>query len=914
MSNWLNDFLNSLTAKRIITANYVNHLRLKNEGRDTYANIEDALQDFAGRTGLNEMQKRALRRQVFVKLAVNLPQMNFEDDKMLFENGNAPAAIFPGVKPGSEKAKILEKTRKKPFNKLTDIGHDSQQTNRDVEDNAQQKSPGSPDTNSVENSPSQTADYKAGIVIEAADEWESLEEKAPKQHPSFKFVNQPARKPQGKRPGQKAVSKERRIFEEIRELQVQLRHLMKPEGTISKPVWRDDLSVEERHTKHRIEGQITLLVAELEDLQEKRKEKEGKESVKHKIENDNTRFVAIINKILGAKNTEERKVNLKKLSPEGLQDLFNKAITTISKDVYRRPSQGTDPEHGDYVKCMVCDKHGKTWISDSNPGMLPFSHIETHANELLSDVDLLSSESSKYREELIDAYLRKFPGASLQSREQELAVFTGRMAEKVTEGLAAPHVATQSETKLNYTDDVLLDMILYQFRRFGVDPDDRTLDDLAKEALEEIKARLEEEFPNSLVSEDPEGKTQMHEIGYVADKQIPFEALHRAFREEVGRISEEYRGTFSDFKPLTKRPKRRWTGTERQEARKEWFKQLRVQDIEQELATELGHWPTPAELAKKLRELDMIQVGISVTGGRGCWNCGNTEIVLVDNKRIAINSASCSKCGVYREVQIKVSELDWEQRYVIRDTNENDPGGPKHYIIWEDSNNIGNGPNAIGNSRFVHVLGRDEQEIRTRVNESTQPEEPGKQIEPVKLEVGTPVYSQQYKHGRIRYVVDGNMWVFWEDPQYQRTVKLKDLKGEVINLQSSSERKTGYYLVENVEIDNEAETVTVSLKSATGLPAVRQWNNLMVLENDIPVGSEVDSKELEKVEYASRRLNRERVLTKMSQEKKARYVPITVDRIVKTQKPVKQMPLVSRIDLLKRKIKRSSLIKRLLGE
>ena len=940
MSNWLNDFLNSPTAKRIITANYVDRLRLKNEGRDVYSNINDALEDFAHRTGLNEMQKRALRRQVFIKMAIHVPQMNFDNDKMLFENGNAPAAILPGVKPGSEKAKALENTRKKPFKKLTDMTFDSQQ-NRDVEDNAQQKSPGSPDADEVVNSPSQ-ASYKAGIVIEAADEW--VRDESPS--PSFKFVT-PGKSPRSKGPGQQAISKERKVLEEIRELQVQIVHrFMKPGSVYSKPQWRDDLSAnsEERLALLALQSQIEDLVAVRDDLQEKRKERDRKESVKHKVEENNKKFTSIIHGFLGVKDVEGRKKALKNLSPEGLQNLFDKSMNELGSETYRRPSQGTDPQRGDYVKCMVCDKHGKVWINNDNPGLLPFEHLETHADELLGKVEVHpedfsskatgnktieyeSTEAGKYRQGLLDAYLQKFPGASLQSRDQELAAFMSRRATEASGELYPSHVATKGETKLNYTDPVLIGMILHQFNRYGVDPDDRTLNDLAEEVLEAIKTRLDDEFPNTLITQDAEGKSQMREINYLANKEIPFEALHRAFREEVGRITEEYRGTFSDFKPLTKRNKRRWTSTERRTVQKERLEELRVADIEQDLATELGHWPTAAELAKRISELDMIQVGISITGGRNCWNCGNDEKALVENKRRAINSATCSKCGVYREVLVKVDEIDWEQKYVIRDPNENDPGGPKAYLIYEDPDYIGKGPKAHSNSRFVHTLGRAEQEIRTRINEDKQPTTPAAegtgtegQINPIKLDVGTPVYSQQYKHGRVAYMANGDTWVAWEDPQYQRTVKLKDLKGEVINLQSNDSRRTGYYFVNAVDIkveeENNTESVIVSLKSANGLPVVREWNNLGVLENDIPVATITDPKELDRIEYASRRYNRERVLMKVSQEQvqKLRSKSVVVDRNIKaTQQAVKSLPLVSRINILKRKIKRSSLIKRLLG-
>jgi len=907
MNSWLDDFVISGMAKRIVLANYMSHLRLKNEGRETYSNVEDALQDFAQRTGLTEMQKRALRRQIFIKMAAALPSLDLKKDKMLFDTGNAPATILPGVKPGSDTAKALEKTRKKPFNKLTDLDQSSQQSNRDIEDNAQQKSPGSPDTDSVIDTPSQMAstNYRAGIVIEAVEEnpWEKLEKK--EEPPRFRFISPKTTRTPGSGAG---GSKEAKILEEIRELQTQLvQRFMEPGGTIAKPKWKS-LDISDRKLKIDIVSQINELRGDIADIRFKRQRKEQIESPKNKAAHNNVKFLHFINKGLGAKTDDDRKVGLQRLSPEGLQNLYDRVISVFGKDIYYRPSQGFDKERGDFVKCMVCDKYSKTWINQDNPGILPFSHLETHADQLLSGIDLMSAGAGKYREELIDAYLNQFPGAALQSREQELATFVEKLAEKASTQplIQAPHVATQSEKKLTYTDSVLLDMVLHQFRRFGVDPDDKTLDDLAKEVLEEIKARLNEEFPDSLAERGPEGEIKFVQIGKLDDKNIPFEAFHRAFREEVGLVAEEYRGTFSDFKPSTRRHKRRWTGRERQEARQEWFKQLRKDDVAQQLATELGHWPNEQELTKRLHELDLIQVGISITGARGCWNCGNNELVIVPNKKVNIDSATCPQCGAYREVLVKVSEIDWEQTYVIRDVNENDPGGPKTYTIWEDPDYIGNGPKAVSNSRFVHILGREEQEIRTRITEPAREQEVPST--PIVLQVGNSIYSEQYGHGRVVYTEGSHTWAAWENPQYQRTAKLQNLKGEVVSLQSRDPQKSGYYKVADILIDYDNQSVMADLKSVSGVKATRQWDNLGVLQQDVPVATEVDPKDLQRVEYGSRRHDRQRIVCKLAQEKKNRYIVHTINRITKKVKP----EITSRVDLLKQKIRRTKILKRLL--
>jgi hypothetical protein len=908
MSNWLDEFANSKIAQRVVLANYMSHLRLKNEGRETYANVEEALQDFAQRTGLTEMQKRALRRQVFIKIAAGLSP-DLKQDVKQFDNGNAPAAILPGVKPGSDKAKQLDKLRKKPFSKLTDLGPESQQ-NRDIEDNAQQKSPGSPDTDAIVDSPSQTAEFRPGLVIEAAedDPWAAMRKE---EKPKFQWTGT---KPQKGQHGL-GISKEKRILEQIRELQTQIvKRFMEPPGTWSQPKWKPQSNTEKK-LRMDLTSNINELRAELADIRFKRKLKEQTEAPKNKAAMNDIKFRVIVNGLLGAKTDEQRKEGLRKLSPEGLQDLYDRAIVELGNNIYYKPSQAFDKEHGDHVKCMVCDKHGKLWINSDNPGIIPFSHLETHADELLGEVDLTSTEAGKYHQEIVNAYTRRYPGAALQSRAHELANYMERLAEQATDKplLHLPHVATKSERNLNYTDSVVIDKILREFRKFGVDPDDRTLEELAQETLGEIKGRLNEEFPGSLArpDEETEKEYKLRNIGRLEEKGIPFEAFHRAYREEVGRFVEEYRGTFSDFKPSTRRQKRRWTSRERQEVREERFQQLRVDDIEQQLAVELGHWPKPAELAKKLHDLSLIKIGISITGGRGCWNCGNNELVLVENKRIAINSTTCPKCGVYREVLVRVRETDWEQDYVIRDTNEADPGGPKHYMIWEDSDYIGNGPKSFGNCRFVHILGREEKEIKTRLVEPapTPTGAPGQEVEMPKLEVGTPIYSQRYGHGRIVFIEDNHVWVAWEDPKHQRTAKLGALRGEVIGIASSDPNKSGNWKVIDVEVDEANTTITLKMKSSSGREATRYWTNLGVLEQDVQVAVEVDPQELQKVEYGSRRVRREKMLRRLGQEKSMRYVDITIDRYVKTNKP---SAIVSRVEMLKKKIRRARLLKRLL--
>ena len=111
MADWLDSFDNT---KRVVVANFLDKLSLRleqNSKKQQHASIEEALEDFAQRTGLNQMQKRALRRQAMLKLAFDFTEVDREHDLQQVEFGDAPASILPGVKPGTENEKKIEKKK-----------------------------------------------------------------------------------------------------------------------------------------------------------------------------------------------------------------------------------------------------------------------------------------------------------------------------------------------------------------------------------------------------------------------------------------------------------------------------------------------------------------------------------------------------------------------------------------------------------------------------------------------------------------------------------------------------------------------------------------------------------------------------------------------------------------------------------
>jgi hypothetical protein len=478
----------------------------------------------------------------------------------------------------------------------------------------------------------------------------------------------------------------------------------------------------------------------------------------------------------------------------------------------------------------------------------------------------------------------------------------------------------------------MLNFIEHQFKRFGVDPDEpgkeaKTLAELAKETLDAIKSRLEEEFPGSLmdVKYDKEGSKieTMGQIGKVENRKIPFEAFHKAFREEVGEVASEYRGTFSNFRPLTRRQKRRWTRTEREQARQERFKQLRREDIINDLAMELERAPNESEIQERIKELDVVPVNISVTGGRTCWNCGQEATVMVpSHRKIAINSATCPYCGVYREVLVETKvddpESGWDGIYVIRDPNENSPGGVEYYVVYEDDNYIGEGPRAVGNSQYVHRLSRAEQEIRTKIVDPNENPEVTKERYEFPLSVRDKVWADQYGNGTVVYIEGSNIWVNFDDNP--RTARLEDLEGEVVSIETAKAERSGSYKVESISIDQDMQTVEVWMRSTDGRLATRHDNNLEVLNQPVAIATEVSLGDLQKVSLGENRLRRQRYLLRLAQGKNK---VVKVERYVKKEsRSESEIPEKgqytfktpsARFDWLQGRIKRGRLLQRLLN-
>lgn len=934
--NWLDDFINSRVAKKVVFANYLDHLRMKNEARgdSRYASVEDALQDFAQRTGLTEMQKRGLRRQMFVKMALDLTRIDRDEEKRMVDSGDAPVSILPDVQPGTDKDKLLKRIKQK--RKRLETINDPQ-GNTDVEDRAADESPGSPDEG-------QLVDPSISMSISGLEPWRvvyAVEEEA-EEDPfagmrGKEEVKGPSKqllfKRRRKRKGEGATSRKGKILEKRRALEEQLiQHHMEPGGTMENPKWKAGSDFK---TRTKLLSDIEDLKAEMAYILRAEKEKKEFETPRGKASSNNEAFLRFLNKALGVKSAKKRREALKKLSPEGLQSAYDEAMEDFrKKKIYYKKSQGRDEEHGDYVKCLIDD-----WINPGDPSILPLEHLREHAAELIPDVQVAGEE---YDDDLIDAYLRKYPGSSFFSREKEIANFTERFVQKSLNKpmTKMPHIATEAEKKQNYTDKVLLDKIIATFRKHGVDPGvhpgQKTRRDLAEEVLDEIKAQINDEYADALIVEHIDEETgdithSIGQIGRLEEKGINFEDFYDIFRNEVNTTAEAYQGELLRTKAPTRPAKKRWTGTEREEARQKRFKQLHREDLIRELADKLGRRPKKMEIANYIKEQDMVGVKISVTGQRGCWNCGEDHVVYVPNSEIGRNSAICPNCGVYREVLVRSKSPDrgkgykdhWacplcgeEHNYVIRDPNErDDPGGSKTYIIYCNESYIDGGEHAVGNSRYVFSLTEEERLVRTEIEDSET--EVGAEQFTAPLQVHDRIEHTGMGDGRIVYIEGSHVWANF--PADVKTAPLRSLEGEVIRLaQRKDPNMPEWWKVTDVAIDQAAATVAVSLRSPEGDSFTRRYDNLGVLDQAVTIAHEVNLQDLKRLEFGSRRYHRGRIFKKLAKEGCRGYTMFTVDRYTKgsgkyRRKKKKRQGPTGKVELLKNRVLRARTLRRLLG-
>lgn len=794
--NWLNEFFNSPQMRRVVVANYIDHVRQNNafRGKEKYATIEEALQDFAQRTGLSEMQKRALRRDIFMKVAMDAVKLREKRDMKQVELGEAPPSVLPGVKPGSEREKLLRKRLKKDpaIAEPPDLPVDTGLADRGVE-------------NAISE-----AQFRPGLIIEAAEEglFGDVVEEEEKPKMSLIEPKRPGRPGTGKG---RTTSKEQRLIAKIKHLESEIAKILQPGSNLEIPIW----SGEEFDRGEKLKSDLLELKVELAELTRNRRRKEEMMKPSAQAARNDVEFRTAVDDVLGIgkgkKHLQEaitqRKEAFQKLSDQGLQEVFDKAVKKFKKQITYRPSQGQNAEVGDYVKCMICDAKKKLWVYAENPAILPFWHLLTHEEELLGDVterqiDKTSGEKqttwkgkTSFHNELVNAYLKKYPGAFLEAREQELArTFESMVENSRGRSLLDPvHVATEQDKGLDYSDEALLESILYQLRRFGVDSNEKSSEEMAQEVLLAIKSDLDDAFPGQI----PMGAEGLGEIGKLEDLEIPFNEFQKIFNEQVSETANWYRGTLLRRRPSRRREKVRQTSVSRQEIRKRTGKELEWEKAREELHQELGKAPTDKQIKDRLQEKHMVPVGLGIYGNKSCWKCGEVNIIYTHNSEESIDSVTCPKCGAYKEKLVggkgdKGERLErWEcpkchesKILVIRDPNITQPEAARRYDIYCDERRIGDGPLAKGYSTCVTLVGHESTYTYTPVE--TQ-EETGLVTEQVKINdrvrdkthgLGTIVWIEETKDGPDT-AVGSKIWVDFDSGAGEK-IKLADAVDHII--------------------------------------------------------------------------------------------------------------------------------------
>lgn len=954
MSLWLDDFLQSGTLQRIVYGDYMSHVRehqaFNGSQRGKYATVEEALEDFAKRTGLTSLQKRALRREIFVKTALDYADISRQKDLQNIERGEAPAALLPGVGSGTDTEKQLRQQLKKKRLSKDKKNMDFQGDDYVDSHVGNQELTGDDDSQLADPT---MANLKPGFTIIAVDDDDDmmslLEEETPKEEkeeaPSeqISLVGLPPKK---KRQGPRRApitTKEKKLRRKLERLE---------EAKASYEDKHGNLIDDDKWEAHeQLIGDIEEVKAELAEVVWKREQKDRSELPSRKVEENNLAFLREFEQKLGLHRRQDEKrdefINrrnekIRELSNTGLQKTFDETLEDFRKKLYYRPSQGYSEEHGDYVKDMAADAQGKTWINYDDPSRLPFSRLVKHEDLLLGGVDLTEAGTAGYRKELVQAYLRKFPGAVLQSREQELSSFMEKVVDNARghSVINPPHIATETDRSKDHTDEVVLDDILYQLRRFGIDPPEKPLDELASEILHEIKTDIDMELPGKI--EDLKG--EYGPIGVLEDKDISWEVYARIFNDNIQDVADEYRGSRLRWKAPTRRQKLRWTGTQRRQRLKQMEKQLEREDIVRELGNKLGKPPSEKQIREEMRKRNMVPLYLSILK-KGCWNCDDNTLIYADNTPMGRDSVECPNCGVYREIAARNFTPDkkraaglkkkaeeqstgwWEcggcgkrKNYVIRDLNENDPGGLKVYRIYCDEDYLGNGPkvNIAENSQYVFALTRSEQEVLTTI-----PSDEGDQEGEGGLEVGTQVYSDQLGYARVVWIEDEHIWVETEDESKARTVTMKDLQGEVIYIGSKYPQQDGWHKVLDIQINRDAGTLTVIAQHHSGRTNRPQYG-LGDADMEVEVATSVPKGELKLIQQAGRRHRRTRLLEKLADHKCSYAEWFEVERY--TKKESKKLPIrpvtpegeeedlgetIELITYLRRRVKRGSILKRL---
>jgi len=768
-----------------IFANYLEHLKRTMEDRSTnkkQSSVEDALQDFAERTGLSEMQKRALRRQIFVKQAMDFVVPEVKKDKERVDSGDAPPSILPGIKPGDKTDKILQKKKKKPSN-LT--RRDDSLTYDKTEFDAK-------DMGGLEEASSRRQNVYARTSLR-----------------------------------DKIVTLQQELVSDY----------MTPDGTLKNPDWDPEASWEARVE---LESEINSLLYDYQDAVEQQRDKEEKKSPKGRARKNNVKFLEHFDTALKVKNAEERVQALGRLNERGIQHAFDTALSSFEKEKYYKKSQGYDKSRGDYVRCMICE-----WINPNNPSILPVEHLKSH--------DELSTQ------DIVQAYLKLYPEGAMQSREQELAAFTDRVMRTALHARPTEAPTIIIDQVLNYTDEVMLEIVKHHLARLQVAPYEVNMGDLANQIIEDVKSDLNEEYPGQ----------SFDQVGELDQKEVTSEDFHKILITNIKDAAREYDGLIV---------RRRAVQPERKIETKEELPKFQYEN------------PTEEEI----KENSLVPITLSVDAN-ACWNCGQNHLIHVKNIQKDIVSVTCPTCESYRELAVtwNCPSCDDEKFYVIRDPNENDSGGTKKYTIFCDQSKINGGENAVGNSKLVHIRGQVQQRVTTELEsfEATSSETFDE-----RLQVADSVASDQYGFGKVVMLGEGNQ-IFVDFPENPKTTEIEQSEGEVIFLQTSRQGYSGHYEVTDIVF--EEDKIIIKMRNEKGMMFSKELSSSQG-KQEIPIATEVARDSLKKSDLDKKRIRRCALLKRCGVECQGQEV-VEITR--------REDPVLTYAEMTKKLIRRAKITK-----
>lgn len=733
--SWLQHFLDSRVAIKIskkVEANYIERLkRLHEDTRITmqYSSVQDALQDFANRTGLTTLEVRALNRRAVVKLATDFVERDRKTDQRNLAIN--PNLVDHGIGFAPDDPKLEEKKKVVKEKAIKNKSHQMQHApieNEQVEE-------------VFHSGIAKTVERK---VIEAVDMFEGAEEvsEEPKKEPESPLITRkPRRKQKDKIP---SSSKLQRLRRELSRLESRLQSEYKDNNGDWKklqPVQiqsRQELLDEINLTKKEINRQSDIAKDQLVDRQ-----------ISMARQKNNAEFLSVYEVMAQQMST---------------QQAFDQAVLKVSTNLLRDQSQLRD-EQGDKVKCVICQ-----WISPIDPSKLPVSHLRKHESELLEYYIISGAEEPEvYEEALVMAYTKMYPFASFESRERELASVVRQVNPEAI-------IWTSAERNIERTDDYMISWIMSVFEDYETGLNKT----VAKEALGKIKDKLGVKQDSEIGVIDTQEK-------------FSFTDYEQSVSEVLGRYVEEYqyedpfrRPWYTGISRQKTRFKEMPTSSVQVTTDEAISYALKKRDPEKELS------PAEVEKARREIKRQLNQVKIEwkcwncqtentkysngtpkAINSLTCIYCNayreksvtSIQPELVGHKKVekTVSYWICPDCG--------------EKRFqVIRDLRGGH--GPEVYECYCDEEYIDGGSFANGTSVYVFSVEPpaeyfEDADLLNRLYTEEQ-------VEQSELNVGDRVHHNHFGKGTLVLMTPGYNYVVFDTYSSLDKPVSENLKGEVI--------------------------------------------------------------------------------------------------------------------------------------